>query len=796
MAKKRDPALLFMVHDIVREILLVSKDSPALEKKITGYLREITGSKTVILIEFLGGKNQFHLNYVNPERFKQQFSTTLLGMLIESWYALDNKITLINKTETEGAIYDFLKENDFGVNLVCPLVVGDRKVGILLVFGMFDTRMIRQRQIHQILDILLGTVALILENSILIRNQEKTIRIRTSELNNTLEELTRQQLFLEAILNNIEDGIIACGSQGNISLYNQATKVFYDVDRKDLSPEEWSDHYALYKGDAQTPMQPSDTPLSRAFTGERLKNVEMVIAPKDKNKRYCLASGQAMFDPKGNKLGAVVSLHDITESKQNEEALKKAKESAEIANQAKSVFLAHMSHELRTPLNAILGFSEMIERDHDTPDSIREKVTIINHSGEHLLAMINDVLDLSKIEAGRVELEPENFNLPLMLQDIGRMFEMRANNEDLRFNLEISPELTKFIKADAGKLRQILINLLGNAVKFTEEGGFTLRARTISTTGSPTTITLQLEVEDSGIGIAAEEQQTIFEPFVQTGRSSNRPKGSGLGLAITKSFVELLGGEINVKSEIEKGSLFCVNLPVDLAEATETTGTQVARPTLVKLESNQSQRRILVVEDNPENRLLLVSLLTQAGFETRETKNGKEAIDQFLQWHPHFIWMDMRMPVMNGYEATSRIRDLPGGDKVKIVALTASAFKEQRQKILDAGCNDVVRKPYHNHEIFDAMAEQLGIRYRYEDASGEKSTNPSVTLTGEILRTLSNKLLRKLNKASHDLDIPAATEVIKEIRAYDAGIADGLQALIDVYQFDLILKLLKDTNEQ
>ncbi|MEW8147614.1 MAG: transporter substrate-binding domain-containing protein [Candidatus Thiodiazotropha endolucinida] len=469
-------------------------------------------------------------------------------------------------------------------------------------------------------------------------------------------------------------------------------------------------------------------------------------------------------------------------------ALTDAKEAADTANQAKSVFLANISHELRTPLNAILGFSQLMGNDPAATASQLEKTGIINRSGEHLLAMINDVLDLSKIEAGRVELEPEAVNLPKMLKDIGNMIAVRADAAGLNFNLALAPALVSYVKVDASKLRQILINLLGNAVKFTKEGGVTLRARSQPVASDSSRITLQLEVEDSGPGISAEQQPHIFEPFVQAGYASNG-NGTGLGLAITKSFVELMGGEVNVESQLGKGSLFRLELPLALAEATDVVDTETCRPEVLGLAPSQPTWRILVAEDNPENSQLLTTLLIDAGFDVQAAVNGEQAIGLFKEWHPHLIWMDMHMPVMDGYVATKRIRQLPGGKEVKILALTATSFKEHKHRILESGCDDVVYKPYQQREIFDSMAEHLGARYRYADEKPVESSKPKEP-RAEALAMLPPELKEALATAATRLEMDETAKVIEQVRSIDAELAEGLELLAKQFRFDEIRKLL------
>jgi CheY-like chemotaxis protein len=308
----------------------------------------------------------------------------------------------------------------------------------------------------------------------------------------------------------------------------------------------------------------------------------------------------------------------------------------------------------------------------------------------------------------------------------------------------------------------------------------------------PAMLRLLMEVEDSGQGIAPELLERIFEPFYQAGKTKNSSKGTGLGLSISKSFVEMMDGQISIDSTPDKGSLFRVEVPVTLAEAAEVVDGESAGTAVLALAPGQPARRILVVEDNRENRLLLSSLLREAGFEIREAENGKEAIDLFEQWQPHLIWMDMRMPVVNGYEATRRIRHLVGGKAVKIVAITASAFKEQHQDILAAGCDEVVYKPFRDHEIFEAMARLLDLKYLYKDMGTEVTRKEGIKLTAEMLTGLPPDLLRDLDETTLALNREAALEVIARIAGRAPEVAAGLKELVDNYQMVELRDLLEE----
>ncbi|CAN2048705.1 hypothetical protein GMMP13_650006 [Candidatus Magnetomoraceae bacterium gMMP-13] len=362
------------------------------------------------------------------------------------------------------------------------------------------------------------------------------------------------------------------------------------------------------------------------------------------------------------KIQNVQLKQEIVERKRIEVALQRARETAEAGNRAKSAFLANMSHELRTPLNAILGFSQLMERDSFDAERQREYLKIINNSGEHLLRLINDVLDMSKIEAGHITLDKKTFNFKNTLNSLETIINSKAIEKDLQFCIYTSPDLPQNIKTDENKLRQVLINLLGNAVKYTNDGTIVLWVKPGKKTRNSFPCQLIFEIEDTGTGISPEEISNIFEAFSQSKNRCRNTEGTGLGLSISREFVRLMGGEITVESEIGKGSVFRFDIQIEKADVEYIEKKKIFRK-VIGLAPNQPKYRILVVEDVADSGTLLCRLLQSVGFDVKEAANGQEAINVFKAWHPHLIWMDIRMPVMNGYEATQIIKATPKGKK-------------------------------------------------------------------------------------------------------------------------------------
>ncbi|WP_088894908.1 PAS domain S-box protein [Leptolyngbya ohadii] len=520
----------------------------------------------------------------------------------------------------------------------------------------------------------------------------------------------------------------------------------------------------------------------------------------------------------GTQLGIAIQQAELfAQVQQQSQQLRQAMEAAEAANLAKSMFLANMSHELRTPLNVILGFAQVMSHDSSLTPAQRDDLQTIQRSGDHLLSLINDVLDLSKIETGHCILEESGFDLISLLHTLRTMMAERAKAKQLQLSFDIAPEVPQFVIGDEQKLRQILLNLLSNAIKFTKQGSVTLRVTSwesfqkaclvpnvsqydsLNPPIASIACTLQFEVADTGIGIAETEQESIFDAFAQAEAGRKSIGGTGLGLTISRRLLALMNGTISVESIPEVGSTFTVTVPVCPASGVDGQVEQQER-TIIGLVPEQPHRRILVVDDQRENRSLMVRLLTRLGLEVQEATNGQEAIALWQEWKPDLTWMDIRMPGLDGYEATKQIRAMEHEKASIIIALTAQASQSDRALALAAGCNDYISKPFREETLFLKLKEYLGLEYLYAEAS-DLPNSPSVAVPDADVNQLSffdPKLLTQLPvnwlETLEDLALCGNDRAIVDLTNQLAPALDALKAqLLDLAnrcEFEQIIRLI------
>ncbi|MEG3919674.1 response regulator [Microcoleus sp. T3_A4] len=711
-----------------------------------------------------------------------------------------------------------------------------------------------------------------------LQDQKLTDEIhKRQEVNEELklanEALSASESRLSQFLEALPVGVSVYHPDGSIAYFNQTARDLLGADTiPESTAEQLAATYQLYVANTDERYPPDNLPILRALKGESVK-VDDVEIRQGGTRIAIEINTTPIFDASGNIVYAIAAFQDISDRKQAEkiladyhhtleaqidertEQLQQAVLAAEAANKAKRTFLANMSHELRTPLNSILGFAQIMEPSPDLTVENRENMRIIRRSGEHLLTLINEVLDLSKIEAGRMTLNPKNFDLYRLLDDLQDMFQLRAQTQELQLRFDRDSDVPQYVRTDDIKLRQVLINLLSNAIKFTQTGEIILRVIKLEKSGfmdlldSPTAcfdttrsirefainstnlarvelrdeaedstvpiFFLLFEIEDTGVGIATEELGNIFKAFVQTASGKKIQKGTGLGLKISRQFVRLMGGEIVVESQLEVGTTFKFEIPVSAVNVGEIPDPELNRE-VSGLEPNQPCYRILIVDDREDNRQLLVKMLSPLGFAVEQATNGQEAIEMWEKWHPHLILMDVRMPVMDGYEATKQIKarikqreqegemniSHPDSPIPKIIALTASTIEGRQAFALLVGCDDFISKPFRKTDIFDTLTKHLGVKYLYSNSRDFISIGDRNNLSGSLpnaalayLPTLPAEWIDNIKQVIRSADFDLIVRTIDEIREPHPELAEILQGHLDNFDYQKILNLIAEAEE-
>ena len=635
----------------------------------------------------------------------------------------------------------------------------------------------------------------------LIRHMEQ----RVAELHDTYLALQESQERFRVIAEfSPVPLVIAKVQDGQILYANPRAASILGYSIEELLTRRTTDFYA----------DPEDRTLMLGHLAmhKQLQNYEMLFTQQDGSELWTslvvtpltFAGQQALFtavqDITEQKAAAKAlkayseQLEDMVEARthelrQSNTQLVEAKNSAEAASQAKTLFLANVSHELRTPLNAILGFTQLLQRSRDVVPEDQEYLDIIYQSGRHLLNLINDVLEMSKIEAGQMVVSKSQFDLHQLLNSLRSMFTSKAEAKGLSLLVQYTADVPQHILSDERKLAQILINLLNNGLKFTDAGYVSLSV-TAQPDGENLT-RLRFEVRDTGVGISAQEQTLLFRPFTQASSGQQAQEGTGLGLALSQQLVRLLGGEMALESALGRGSTFSFAVRVESLLPSNTAANQPPTSRIViGLAPNQPPYRLLIVEDRHENRLLLSALLGAVGFVVKTANNGQEGVAVAQEWRPDLIFMDIRMPLMDGYEATGRIKqELTPAPP--IVALTAGAFDEERGRALAAGCDDFVPKPFQEEDLWRVLEQQLGVQFLHENDGLLREKQVPLPLSAASLQLLDAEWRALLYQAAIMADQQKMLHLVSLIQGEHPATAEMLTTLVRQFATRELLDLLE-----
>lgn len=639
--------------------------------------------------------------------------------------------------------------------------------------------------------------------------------------------LEKERDFTSAILNTSGALIIVLNKFGKVVIFNRRCEELTGYSLDEVRGEKFWEHLILSE---------EEEGIRKVFEnlgyGFFPNNYENHWKTKTGELRLIEWSNTCLLDENEEVTYIIGSGIDITEKRKTENALReneaklrklneelehrvedRTKEletamlTAENANKAKSSFLANMSHELRTPLNAILGFSQLMTHDPDLSEKQRKNLSTINRSGEHLLQLINNVLDMAKIESGHTTVNPIFFDLMRLTEDISNMFKLPAMNKNIKFEVNLAKNLPRYISADEGKVRQILINILGNAVKFTEQGEVSL---SVSMTTEPVSERIKEQtnnmndvfyirfiIDDTGAGMSKDELGVIFMPFLQTSSGQAKAEGTGLGLSISRQFAHLMGGDLFAESKGKgSGSVFTLEIPVQISETKKVTEREIndkhslSTDVLGRLPGGK-KHTILIAEDVEINRLLLCELLSHWEFDVRLAVNGREAVEAWQDFDPDLIFMDMRMPEMDGYEAIETIRSHSERRQPAIIALTASTFEEQKLIILGKGADSFLSKPYREREIAEQLEKFLGVRFIYDAAYESIYDTGSESDNTIDLSDMDRNWLTEMSAAVSDADAIEINRLAEIIKTDHPVIASIIQTCADNFDYEPVRKAVE-----
>ncbi len=656
-----------------------------------------------------------------------------------------------------------------------PLASRGRMIGVVSLITTTPRDFLPEEMTF--IDTICGAAAVSIDNALAHRE----IRRRAEKLSG---EIALHRDYAENVLRSIADGVVTLDAGRRIASWNQGAEAIMGYTAQEAIGKLCSEVFHELGGDGEPICNTKNCPFEEIERTRQPRLPHEVSSIHRNGQQVAINMSSApLFDGKGEFQGIVRIFRDVSRERALVEGIQRA-------SQAKSVFLANMSHEIRTPMNAILGFSQILLKDPTFAANQRQHLGTIARSGEHLLELIDDILEMSKIEAGRTPLAPSSFNLRGMLTDLTSMFRLRAESKGLGFTVTVAPGVPAVLLADEKKIRQILINLLGNAVKFTARGS--VRCGVAVRREVDGALWLAVDVEDTGPGVPVIDAERIFQAFEQT-KTGVDAGGTGLGLAISRQFARLMGGDITLQSEVGRGSRFQLDAPVAVGTSSELTPVALRRR-VVGIRSGLGPFHVLVVDDQPANRLLLVEMLRAVGFGTREATGGEEAITLATEWSPDAILMDLRMPGTDGLEAIRRLRAIDSQRRVPIIAVSASAFEDDRRQALSAGASDFLGKPFRESNLLEKLRAGLDIEYVYLEGTpheAAESGGPGDAPAGSGRLLLPAKTVEQLRQAAGSAEYGRIIEILDAVASTAPEAATVLREIVERFDYPGLLDCIE-----